>query len=97
MRMGGVTYAAYFRGSARMHAIGILGGFIWMIALSFNVIASGVAGPAISYALGQGATLVAALWGLLIWHEFRAAREGTGKYIALMLAGYAGGLRHRGR
>jgi glucose uptake protein len=92
MRMGGVTYAAYFRGSARMHAIGILGGFIWMIALSFNVIASGVAGPAISYALGQGATLVAALWGLLIWHEFRAAREGTGKYIALMLAGYAGGL-----
>jgi hypothetical protein len=50
-----------------------------MIALSFNVIASGVAGPAISYALGQGATLVAALWGLLIWHEFRSAREGTGQ------------------
>jgi glucose uptake protein len=56
------------------------------------VIASGVAGPAISYALGQGATLVAALWGLLIWHEFRQAREGTGKYVALMLAGYTGGL-----
>jgi glucose uptake protein len=92
MRAGGVTYAAYFRGSAKLHAIGILGGFIWMIALSFNVIASSVAGPAISYALGQGATLVAALWGLLIWHEFRAARAGTGKYIALMLAGYAGGL-----
>jgi len=92
MRMGGVTYAAYFRGSARLHAIGILGGFIWMIALSFNVIASSVAGPAISYALGQGATLVAALWGLLIWHEFRGAREGAGKYIALMLAGYACGL-----
>jgi len=92
MRMGGVTYRAYFRGSARLHAIGILGGFIWMIALSFNVLASSVAGPAISSALGQGATLVAALWGLLIWHEFRSAREGTGKYIALMLAGYAGGL-----
>jgi len=45
-----------------------------MVALSFNVLASGVAGPAISYALGQGATLVAALWGLLIWHEFRLAR-----------------------
>jgi glucose uptake protein len=92
MRMGGVTYASYFRGSAKLHAIGILGGFIWMIALSFNVIASSVAGPAISYALGQGATLVAALWGLLIWHEFRSAREGTGKYIGLMLAGYTGGL-----
>ena len=92
MRMGGVTYASYFRVSARLHAIGILGGFIWMIALSFNVIASSVAGPAISYALGQGATLVAALWGLLIWHEFRGARPGTGRYIGLMLAGYAGGL-----
>jgi glucose uptake protein len=92
MRMGGVGYASYFRGSMKLHAVGILGGIIWMIALSFNVIASSVAGPAISYALGQGATLVAALWGLLIWHEFRSAREGTGKYIGLMLAGYAAGL-----
>jgi glucose uptake protein len=46
-----------------------------MIALSFNVIASSVAGLAISYALGQGATLVAALWGLLIWGEFRNAQK----------------------
>ena len=92
MRAGGQTYAGYFKGSARMHLIGILGGCIWMIALSFNVLASSVAGPAISYALGQGATLVAALWGLLIWKEFRSARPGTGKFIALMLAGYAGGL-----
>jgi glucose uptake protein len=92
MRAGGQTYTAYFKGSARLHFIGILGGCIWMIALSFNVLASSAAGPAISYALGQGSTLVAALWGLLIWHEFRGARSGTGKFIALMLAGYAGGL-----
>jgi len=92
MRAGGVSYGEYFRGSAKLHAIGILGGFLWMIALSFNVIASGVAGPAISYALGQGSTLVAALWGLLIWHEFREARPGTGKYLGLMLAGYTAGL-----
>jgi glucose uptake protein len=92
MRMGKVGYGSYFRGSAKLHAIGILGGFIWMLALSTDVLASSVAGPAISYALGQGATLVAALWGLLIWHEFRQARPGTGKFVALMLAGYAGGL-----
>jgi glucose uptake protein len=92
MWAGGITYRAYFRGSMRLHAIGILGGCIWMIALSFNVIASGVAGPAVSYALGQGATLVAALWGLLIWHEFRGARPGTGKFVALMLVGYTAGL-----
>jgi len=92
MRTAKVTWADYFRGSARLHAIGILGGCIWMLALSLNVLASSVAGPAISYALGQGATLVAALWGLLIWREFREAPPGTGKFLALMLAGYAFGL-----
>ncbi len=92
MRAGRVTYGDYFRGSAKLHAIGILGGSIWMLALSFNVIASGVAGPAISYALGQGATLVAALWGLFIWKEFKSAPAGTSKYLALMLVGYTVGL-----
>ncbi len=92
MRVGHVTYGEYFRGKAKLHAIGILGGMIWMAALSFNVIASGVAGPAPSYALGQGATLVAAIWGLVIWREFRAAPAGTSKYLALMLAGYTSGL-----
>jgi glucose uptake protein len=92
MRAGRVTYAQYFAGSATLHGIGILGGVIWMVALCFNVIASSVAGPAISYALGQGATLVAALWGLLIWREFRLAPPGTSKFIVLMLAGYTSGL-----
>jgi len=92
MHTGKLTYGDYFRGSARLHAIGMLGGAIWMMALSFNVIASGVAGPAISYALGQGATLVAAIWGLFIWREFRAAPAGTNKYLGLMLAGYSIGL-----
>ncbi len=92
MRTGKLTYGDYFRGSARLHAIGILGGVIWMLALSFNVIASSVAGPAISYALGQGATLVAAIWGLFIWREFRAAPAGTNKFLVMMLAGYTVGL-----
>lgn len=92
MRAGNWTYAQYFGGSARVHFIGILGGMIWMAALCLNVIASGQAGPAISYALGQGATLVAALWGLVIWREFRDAPAGTGIYIAQMLVGYTAGL-----
>ncbi len=87
-----VPFGGYFRGSAKLHAIGILGGAIWMAALSFNLLASGVAGPAVSYALGQGATLVAALWGIFIWKEFRDAPAGTGKYLAFMLAGYTAGL-----
>jgi glucose uptake protein len=92
MKTGGVTYADYFRGSAKLHFIGILGGSIWMVALCLNVIASNVAGPAISYALGQGATLVAAIWGVFIWHEFHTAPKGTMLYVALMFIGYASGL-----
>lgn len=92
MRAGKLTYADYFRGSAKLHSIGILGGVIWMIALCFNVIASGVAGPAISYALGQGATLIAAIWGVLVWKELAAGGKGTSRFAGLMFAGYAAGL-----
>jgi len=87
-----VSFAAYFQGSVKLHAIGVLGGCIWMLALSFNVLASSVAGPAISYALGQGATLVAALWGVVIWREFKEAPPSTGKLLGLMFASYALGL-----
>jgi glucose uptake protein len=92
MRAGKLSYADYFRGSAKLHFIGILGGAIWMTALCFNVIASGVAGPAISYALGQGATLIAAIWGVLVWKELAAGPSGTGLFIGLMFAGYTIGL-----
>jgi glucose uptake protein len=87
MRAGGVGYADYFRGRAKLHWIGILGGSIWMVALCLNVIAANVAGPAISYALGQGATLIAAIWGVFIWKE-----KGNKLYTALMFFGYASGL-----
>ncbi len=92
MRVGGLSYADYFRGSARVHATGLAGGVIWMIALELNIVASGVAGPAISYALGQGAALVASLWGIFVWREFRDAAPGTGTLLALMIAGYLAGI-----
>jgi len=92
MKAGGRTYGEYLQGSLRLHSLGVLGGAIWMLALSLNVIASGVAGPAISYALGQGATLVAAIWGVFIWKEFQAAPKGTTPFIVLMFLGYTSGL-----
>jgi glucose uptake protein len=78
------SYSEYFRGRFSTHLVGILGGLIWGLGNSFNLIAAGKAGPAISYGLGQGATLVAALWGVFIWKEFRGAPKGTNTLIAAM-------------
>ena len=60
--------------------------------MSFNIIAAGRAGFAISYGLGQGATMVAAFWGVFIWKEFRDAPRGTNNYIAAMFACFLMGL-----
>ncbi len=82
----------YFRGGIGVHLTGILGGLIWNLGMSFSIIASGQAGFAISYGLGQGATMVAAFWGVFIWKEFEGAPGGTGKLLAAMFACYALGL-----
>jgi glucose uptake protein len=90
-------FSDYLRAKPLVHLPGILGGAIWMVALGLNVVASGVAGPAISYALGQGATLIAALWGVFVWREFREARAGTNRLIAVMFGAYALGIVLIGR
>lgn len=87
-----VKYSDYFKGNTKLHLIGILGGIIWNIGMSFSIIASGQAGFAISYGLGQGATLVAAIWGVFIWREFKEAPKGTNKLLATMFVFYIVGL-----
>lgn len=92
IRVNGLKFSEYLAGSSKLHSLGLAGGIVWMIALSLNVLAAGVAGPAVSYALGQGATLVAAIWGVFVWREFHAAPKGTGTLLGLMFACYAAGL-----
>jgi glucose uptake protein len=87
-----VSYADYFKGSLGTHLTGILGGIIWGVGMSFNIIASGRAGFAISYGLGQGATMIAAFWGVFIWKEFRTAPAGTWRLIAAMFGCFVAGL-----
>jgi len=82
----------YFKGSIKDHLVGILGGIIWHIGMSFNIIASGKAGPAISYGLGQGATIVAAIWGIFIWKEFSNASKKTYRNLYFMLLLYIIGI-----
>lgn len=81
-----VTYSDYFKkGNTKLHLIGILGGAIWSLGMTFNIIAAEKAGPAISYGLGQGATLVAALWGVFIWKEFKEAKGVNGLLTAMFI------------
>jgi glucose uptake protein len=88
-----VPFADYFRkGSPRLHLVGVLGGAIWSLGMSLSILASGAAGFAISYGLGQGATLVAALWGVFVWREFEKAPPGTSPLLAAMFASFVVGL-----
>ena len=87
-----VSFSDYFKGNFKSHLMGILGGVIWCIGMSFNIIASEKAGPAISYGLGQGATVVAAVWGIFIWKEFKQAPKGTNIFINTMLIFYVIGI-----
>jgi glucose uptake protein len=87
-----VTYNDYFNGSFKSHVTGILGGIIWCVGMSFSIIASDKAGPAISYGLGQGAVLVAAVWGVFIWKEFHSAPKGTKPLLYLMFLFFFVGL-----
>lgn len=81
-----VTYKDYFvKGDTKLHLIGILGGAIWSLGMTLNIIAAEQAGFAISYGLGQGATLIAALWGVFIWKEFKGARGVNGLLTAMFL------------
>ena len=83
----------YFtKGTIRLHVVGIVGGMIWGVGMSFAIIAGDKAGYPISYGLGQGATMVAALWGVFIWREFQKARPGTNRLLALMFVLFVVGL-----
>lgn len=87
------TYSDYFtKGNSRLHLVGLLGGIIWGLGMAFSLIASDKAGFAISYGLGQGATMIAAIWGVVVWKEFKEAPKGTGKLIGFMFMFFIAGL-----
>jgi len=93
-----VEFRDFFLNSTMwQHLLGIAGGAIWCVgAVAAFAAASAPAevhvGPATSYAMGQGATLISALWGLLVWKEFKGADLKVKAMIAIMLVVYACGL-----
>jgi glucose uptake protein len=87
----------YFRGTAKQHLLGIAGGLIWCAGTVANFVAASApqeiqVGPAVSYAIGQGATAVSALWGLLVWKEFAGADAKVKSLLVLMFFLFLSGL-----
>lgn len=87
-----LSFKDYSKGSLGVHLTGIVGGIIWNIGMAMSILASGKAGFAISYGLGQGATLVAALWGVFIWKEFKGASKSVNTLVFFMFLAYLAGL-----
>jgi glucose uptake protein len=87
-----LSFKNYSAGSLSTHLTGVLGGVIWNLGMSMSILASGKAGFAISYGLGQGATLIAALWGVFIWKEFKGASKSVNTLVFIMFLAYLAGL-----
>ncbi len=87
-----VTMKDYFAGDAKTHLTGMLGGFIWMGGMVISFMGAGAANPAISYALSNAAPVVAMIWGVFVWKEFKEAPKGTNKLIAAMFSLFIIGL-----
>jgi len=83
-----VSFSGFFRGPASGHMLGILGGLIWGTGTVFNMVAASLTGVAISYAVGQSAPMVAALWGVFVWKEFAGAGSRAKMYLAGMFVFY---------
>lgn len=92
-----VNGADYWSASMGWHLAGILGGIIWCIGAVSNFVAS-VAhldrpiGPAVSYSVGQGATMISACWGVFVWHEFAGAPSSAKTLLFLMFVFFLLGL-----
>lgn len=84
-----VSFSGFFSGPPSGHLLGLFGGIVWGTGTMFNVVAGGSAGYALSYAIGQSAPMVAALWGLLVWKEFAGAGSRAKVFVSLMFVFYA--------
>jgi glucose uptake protein len=86
-----VKMSEYFKGSFKSHLWGVLGGSIWMLGMVVSFMSSGE-GSTIAYALSNAAPVVAILWGVLVWKEFKGAPKGTNSLLVTMFVLFLIGL-----
>ena len=83
-----VNFTGYRSASASYHALGLLGGAVWGVGTVFNLVAASLVGVPISYAIGQASPMIAAVWGVFVWHEFRGANSRAKMYLVGMFVCY---------
>ncbi len=85
---GSVSMKQYFSGTRKNHTWGVAGGMIWSSGNAFSFMAVSAAGSAISYGLSNAAPLVAAIWGIFVWKEFKGATTGIKWLLFFMFVFY---------
>ena len=85
---GPINFSGYRSAPASYHVFGLIGGMIWSIGTVFNFVAASLVGVAISYAIGQASPMVAAAWGVFVWHEFRNSNSRAKRYLVGMFTSY---------
>jgi glucose uptake protein len=80
------SWSDYRSAKAHWHAWGVVGGAIWCTGAVASFVAShaNIVGPAISYAIGQGATMISAVWGVFVWREFANAPANSRRLLPYM-------------
>jgi glucose uptake protein len=103
-----LSISAFIKSPRRLHMLGLAGGGLWCTGAIASFVAvyanaapgvngglpAGAApvGPAPIYALTQGAAVVAALWGTLVWKETKGGDLVVKLMTALTLILFAGGV-----
>src|SRR6201994_2319598 len=89
-----VSFSGYLQARGSWHVWGILGGAIWCTGAVLNFVASRaqIVGPAVSYSIGQGATMISAAWGVFIWREFASAPQQSKRFLTWMFIFFLCGL-----
>jgi glucose uptake protein len=88
------SMAGYFQAPMSWHICGVAGGGIWCTGAVANFVASQahIVGPAVSYSIGQGATMISACWGVFVWREFSQAPSRAKVYLTWMFILFLCGL-----
>jgi len=92
-----LSFGDYLKGNSWVHFLGLAGGLVWIAGSLANFVAASApkelqVGPAISYAIGQGSTMVGALWGVLVWKEFAGGGARVTRLLVLMFVLFLTGL-----